>query len=89
MRPRLRTSTSSSAPPLTGPAAPGYSEIPTGVQAYFDYVNDNGGIVATPDIHAQQQMMYPRIGGYGGMYYWPNNAHAPQTDTSVHTSNNR
>jgi ABC-type branched-subunit amino acid transport system substrate-binding protein len=30
--------------PLTGPAAPGYSEIPTGVQAYFDYVNDNGGV---------------------------------------------
>ena len=53
-------------------------------------VNDNGGIVATPDIHAHQQMMYPMIGGYGyGMYYWPNNAHAPQTDTSVHTSNNR
>ncbi|MGY1600638.1 ABC transporter substrate-binding protein [Geodermatophilus sp. SYSU D00815] len=30
--------------PLTGPAAPGYSEIPTGVQAYFDWVNDNGGV---------------------------------------------
>jgi len=30
--------------PLTGPAAPGYSEIPTGVQAYFDHINDNGGI---------------------------------------------
>jgi ABC-type branched-subunit amino acid transport system substrate-binding protein len=30
--------------PLTGVAAPGYSEIPTGVQAYFDYVNDNGGV---------------------------------------------
>ncbi|RBY93981.1 amino acid-binding protein [Blastococcus sp. TBT05-19] len=30
--------------PLTGVAAPGYSEIPTGVQAYFDYVNENGGI---------------------------------------------
>jgi ABC-type branched-subunit amino acid transport system substrate-binding protein len=30
--------------PLTGVAAPGYSEIPTGVQAYFDYVNDHGGV---------------------------------------------
>src|SRR4051794_41254088 len=29
--------------PLTGVAAPGYSEIPTGVKAYFDYVNANGG----------------------------------------------
>ena len=30
--------------PLTGVAAPGYSEIPTGAKAYFDYVNANGGI---------------------------------------------
>jgi branched-chain amino acid transport system substrate-binding protein len=30
--------------PLTGVAAPGYSEIPTGVDAYFDYVNKNGGV---------------------------------------------
>ncbi|RBY96207.1 amino acid-binding protein [Blastococcus sp. TF02-8] len=30
--------------PLTGVAAPGYSEIPTGLKAYFDYVNDNGGV---------------------------------------------
>jgi branched-chain amino acid transport system substrate-binding protein len=30
--------------PLTGVAAPGYSEIPTGVQAYFHYVNANGGV---------------------------------------------
>ncbi|WP_369255553.1 ABC transporter substrate-binding protein [Geodermatophilus amargosae] len=30
--------------PLTGPAAPGYSEIPSGVQAYFDFVNANGGV---------------------------------------------
>lgn len=51
-------------------------------------VNDNGGIVATPDVHAHQQMMYPLIGRYG-MYYWPNPAQAPQTDTTVHTSNNR
>ena len=29
--------------PLTGPAAPGYSEIPEGQKAYFDYVNANGG----------------------------------------------
>lgn len=30
--------------PLTGVAAPGYSEIPTGAQAYFDFVNAAGGI---------------------------------------------
>lgn len=30
--------------PLTGVAAPGYSEIPKGAKAYFDYVNDNGGV---------------------------------------------
>ena len=30
--------------PLTGVAAPGYSEIPTGAQAYFQWVNDNGGV---------------------------------------------
>ncbi|WP_104105937.1 ABC transporter substrate-binding protein [Nocardioides sp. 616] len=30
--------------PLTGVAAPGYNEIPTGAQAYFDYVNAQGGI---------------------------------------------
>ncbi|MGW0246405.1 ABC transporter substrate-binding protein [Nocardia goodfellowii] len=30
--------------PLTGVAAPGYSEIPVGHQAYYDYVNKNGGV---------------------------------------------
>ena len=30
--------------PLTGPAAPGYSEIPRAIDAYFRYVNANGGI---------------------------------------------
>ena len=30
--------------PLTGVAAPGYSEIPTGAKAYFDYVNSQGGV---------------------------------------------
>jgi branched-chain amino acid transport system substrate-binding protein len=30
--------------PLTGPAAPGYSEIAPASQAYFDYVNANGGV---------------------------------------------
>ncbi|MFE3238486.1 ABC transporter substrate-binding protein, partial [Kitasatospora indigofera] len=29
---------------LTGPAAPGYSEIPVASKAYFDYVNDHGGV---------------------------------------------
>jgi ABC-type branched-subunit amino acid transport system substrate-binding protein len=30
--------------PLTGVAAPGYSEIPTGAKAYFDWVNAKGGV---------------------------------------------
>jgi branched-chain amino acid transport system substrate-binding protein len=30
--------------PLTGPAAPGYSEIPEGQKAYFDFVNAAGGV---------------------------------------------
>ncbi len=30
--------------PLTGVAAPGYSEIPSGMKAYFDYVNAQGGV---------------------------------------------
>jgi ABC-type branched-subunit amino acid transport system substrate-binding protein len=30
--------------PLTGPAAPGYSEIAPAAQAYFDYLNAQGGI---------------------------------------------
>jgi branched-chain amino acid transport system substrate-binding protein len=30
--------------PLTGVASPGYSEIPVGTQAYFDFVNAQGGV---------------------------------------------
>lgn len=30
--------------PLTGVAAPGYSQIPKGIKAYFDYVNAAGGV---------------------------------------------
>src|SRR5262249_31777283 len=30
--------------PLTGPAAPGYSEIAPAANAMFSYINDNGGI---------------------------------------------
>ena len=30
--------------PLTGPAAPGYKDIPVAAKAYFDYVNAKGGI---------------------------------------------
>ncbi|HET6213878.1 MAG TPA: ABC transporter substrate-binding protein, partial [Micromonosporaceae bacterium] len=30
--------------PLTGPAAPGYSKIAKASQAYFNYVNANGGV---------------------------------------------
>ncbi len=38
------TVTIGSTDPLTGPAAPGYSEIPAAAQAYFNYINANGGI---------------------------------------------
>lgn len=38
------TITIGSTQPLTGPAAPGYSEIAPAAQAYFNYVNANGGI---------------------------------------------
>jgi ABC-type branched-subunit amino acid transport system substrate-binding protein len=30
--------------PLTGPAAPGYSKIGPAAKAFYDYVNDNGGV---------------------------------------------
>jgi ABC-type branched-subunit amino acid transport system substrate-binding protein len=30
--------------PLTGPAAPGYSKIGPAAKAYFDYINDKGGV---------------------------------------------
>ena len=30
--------------PLTGPAAPGYSEISKASNAYFQWVNDHGGV---------------------------------------------
>ena len=30
--------------PLTGAAAPGYNKVPSAMQAYFNYVNDNGGV---------------------------------------------
>ena len=30
--------------PLTGPASPGYKDVGPAIKAYFDYVNDNGGI---------------------------------------------
>ena len=30
--------------PLTGPAAPGYKDIPVAAKAYFEYVNANGGV---------------------------------------------
>lgn len=44
--------------------------------------DDHGSIVATPDTHAHQTMMYPRR----NMHYWPNPASAPHVDTTVHQS---
>ena len=44
--------------PLTGPAAPGYSEIPQAIDAYFKYVNANGGV------HGRQLKMVIRDDGY-------------------------
>lgn len=45
-------------------------------------VDDHGGIVATPDIHAHQTMMYPRW----NMYHWPTHAVSPHVDTTVQQS---
>jgi ABC-type branched-subunit amino acid transport system substrate-binding protein len=44
--------------PLTGPAAPGYSEIPQAIDAYFQYVNANGGV------HGRKLKMIARDDGY-------------------------
>jgi ABC-type branched-subunit amino acid transport system substrate-binding protein len=44
--------------PLTGPAAPGYSEIPRAIDAYFKYVNAHGGI------NGRQLKMIIRDDGY-------------------------
>lgn len=44
--------------PLTGPAAPGYSEIPRAIDAYFKHVNANGGI------HGRKLKMIARDDGY-------------------------
>ena len=30
--------------PMTGAASPGYNKVPAAMQAYFNYVNDNGGV---------------------------------------------
>ncbi|HAG59461.1 MAG TPA: hypothetical protein DCL83_09135, partial [Arthrobacter bacterium] len=38
------TITIGSTQPLTGPAAPGYSEISKASNAYFQWVNDHGGV---------------------------------------------
>jgi ABC-type branched-subunit amino acid transport system substrate-binding protein len=44
--------------PLTGPAAPGYSEIPQAIDAYFKFVNANGGV------HGRTLKMIVRDDGY-------------------------
>jgi branched-chain amino acid transport system substrate-binding protein len=44
--------------PLTGPAAPGYSEIPRAIDAYFKHVNAHGGI------NGRQLKMITRDDGY-------------------------
>ncbi len=49
-------------------------------------VNDNGGMVATPDTFAHQTMMYPTYGYGKNMYYWPTQVSGPNTDTTVHQS---
>src|SRR4051812_50061347 len=38
------TVTIGSTQPLTGPAAPGYSEIAPAANAYFKYINAHGGV---------------------------------------------
>ena len=46
--------------PLTGPAAAGYSSISAAATAYFDYLNDNGGINGrTHRVHRQGRRLQP------------------------------
>jgi ABC-type branched-subunit amino acid transport system substrate-binding protein len=44
--------------PLTGPAAPGYSEIPRAIDAYFKFINAHGGV------HGRKLNMVIRDDGY-------------------------
>ena len=55
---RRRTVTVGGHFPLTGPAAPGYSEIPRAIDAYFQHVNANGGV------HGRKLKMIIRDDGY-------------------------
>jgi branched-chain amino acid transport system substrate-binding protein len=44
--------------PLTGPAAPGYSEIAPASKAYFDYVNAHGGIYGRKIVYKYENDQY-------------------------------
>lgn len=45
--------------PLTGSAAPGYRDIAPAVSAYFDYVNENGGVNGRKLILKYEDNKYP------------------------------
>ena len=46
--------------PLTGPAAAGYSSISAAATAYFDYLNENGGVHGRDDrVHRQGRRLQP------------------------------
>src|SRR3954452_18144421 len=46
-----KTITIGSTQPLTGPVAPGYSEISAASNAYFKFINANGGINGRPIVY--------------------------------------
>lgn len=48
--------------PLTGPAAPGYARISKAMAAYFDYVNDQGGVHGRKiDLHIEDDGYNPTV----------------------------
>src|SRR5450759_5678727 len=44
--------------PLTGPAAPGYSEISPASNAYFQWVNDHGGVLGRKIVYKYEDDGY-------------------------------
>src|SRR5450759_3855258 len=52
------TITIGSTQPLTGPAAPGYSEISPASNAYFQWVNDHGGVLGRKIVYKYEDDGY-------------------------------
>ncbi|MDY6998218.1 MAG: hypothetical protein SW019_16595 [Actinomycetota bacterium] len=70
------------APALSAGILAGVVLGPAGTANASMTIRQDGSMVATPDIHAHQTMMYPRF----GYSYWPTHVGGPHTDTTVHHS---